>query len=46
MKDIFEKENLQIGYFPTDKMWGYFLINPIQGEDFRIFRNYILGRNE
>ena len=40
------KENVQIKYCPTDKMWGYFMTNPTQVEDFMNFRNYIIGINE
>ena len=40
------KGNLHIKYFPTDKMWGYFITNPNQGEKFKNFRNHVLGVNE
>ena len=40
------KENLQIKYCPTDKMWGYFMTKPTQRSNFRNFRNDILGGNE
>ena len=46
MADQVENENSQIKYFPIDEMWGYFIINPTQGENFRNLRNYVLGRNE
>ena len=46
MTDKFEKENLQIKYFPTYDMWGYFMTNPTQGGKFRNFRNHVLGGNE
>ena len=45
MTDEVEKENVQIEYSPTDKMWGYFTTNTIQGTEFRNFRNYALGGN-
>ena len=40
------KENVQIKYFPTDKMWGYFMTKPTQRSNFRNFRNDVLGGNE
>ena len=46
MMDKVEKENAQIKYFPTDKMWGYFTKNPTQGLKFRNFRKCVLVRNE
>ena len=45
MTDQVEKYNLQIGYCPTDQMWGDFMTKPIKGSDFRYFRDYVLGRN-
>ena len=46
MADQVENENSQIKYFPIDEMWGYFITNPTQGENFRNLRNYVLGGNE
>ena len=45
MTDKVEKENVQIEYSPTNKIWGYFTTNKIQGTEFRNFRNYALGGN-
>ena len=41
-----EKLNVQIGYFPTDKIWVDLITNPTQRKTFRNFINYILGGNE
>ena len=38
MTDQVEKENVQIEYCPTDKIWGDFMIKPAQGEKIRNFR--------
>ena len=40
------KENLQIKYCPTYKMWGYFMTIPTQRSNLRNFRNNVLGGNE
>ena len=40
-----EKENIQIGYFPKNKMWGDFMTKPTQGAKFRNFKNYVFGGN-
>ena len=37
MTDQVEKENVQIEYFSTDKIWGYFMTKPAQGEKIRNF---------
>ena len=42
----FLKENVQIKYCPTDKMWGYFMTKPTKRSNFRNFRNDVLGGNE
>ena len=44
--DKVEKVNVQIKYYTTDEMWGYFMTNPTQLSAFRTFRNYILVGNE
>ena len=46
MIDHFLRENVQIKYFPTDNMWGYFMTKSTQGSKFRYFRNDIIGGNE
>ena len=46
MTDQVEKENVQIKFCQTDKMWGYFMTNPTQESNFSNFRNCIFGVNE
>ena len=46
MSDQVEKENSQIRYCPTDKMWVYLMKKATQGETFRNLRKYVLCGNE
>ena len=46
MSDQVEKENSQIRYCPTDKMWVYLMKKATQGETFRNLRKYVLFGNE
>ena len=45
MKDVVDVGELIIEHYPTDEMWGEFLIKPFQGSKFRTFRSAILGKS-
>ena len=43
LTDQQEKGNLAVEYCPTGDMVGDFMTKPLQGRDFRRFRNLIMG---
>ena len=45
MTNLVEKENVQIKYCPTDKMWGDQMTNPTQEANFGTLGNHVLGVN-
>ena len=43
LTDQQERSNLAVEYCPTGEMAGNFMTKPLQGHDFRRFRNLIMG---
>lgn len=43
VKDIFERENIQVQHCPTDRMVADFYTKPVQGKQFKELRAIIMG---